>query len=49
MEKYMENYYDIDNDFDIVGEIYDKLVESVTSFFHFMYAYCDFCVEHNMV
>ena len=49
MEKYMENYYDIDNDFDIVGEIYDKLVESTTSFFHVMYAYCDFCVEHNMV
>ena len=49
MEKYMENDYDIDDDIDIVGEIYDKLVELVTYFFHFMYAYCDFCVEHNMV
>jgi len=49
MEKYMENDYDIDDDIDIVGEIYDKLVESVTSFFIFMYAYCDFCVHHNMV
>ena len=49
MEKYMENDYDIDDDIDIVGEIYDKLVESATSFFHFMYSYCDYCVEHNMV
>jgi hypothetical protein len=48
MEKYTKNDYDTD-DIDIVGEIYDKLMESATSFFHVMYAYCDFCVEHNMV
>ncbi len=48
MEKYTKNDYDTD-DIDIVGEIYDNLVESTTYFFHFMYAYCDFCVEHNMV
>lgn len=53
MEKYTENDYDTDydteHDIDIVGEIYDKLVESATFFFQFMYAYCDYCVDHNMV
>jgi len=48
MEKYMENDYDTD-DIDIVGEIYDNFVESATYFFHFIYAYCDFCVDNNMV
>jgi len=49
MANYPENEYELDDDIDIVGKIYDKLVESTTSFFHFMYAYCDFCVDHNMV
>lgn len=45
----MEQHLDNDYDNDIVGEIYDKLVESVTSFFHFIYIYCDYCVDHHMV
>ena len=47
MEQHLDNDYEYE--YNIVGEIYDKMVESTTFFFHVMYEYCDFCVEHNMV
>lgn len=29
--------------------ITDHMIEKMVLFFHFIYAYCEYCVDHNMV
>lgn len=41
---------EFDNDeFDNGMNIVEYVAEKVTFFFDFIYAYCEFCVDHNMV